>query len=152
MALRDELGDFSSVVCLKAIITGTEDILGERATAVALTNAGRIRGRELAAELGLDAGAPLERIATGLCAALGGSGTRLCIVDAIELEGEQIVARTRETVCSAGEAPGSARRCTYTLGVIWGALESLTGKRLRGRHVESVLAGDSHDVFRFTEL
>ena len=152
MMMRDQLGEFSSVVCVKAIITGMEDILGEQATAIALTNAGKIRGREVAVGLETGSEADLPRLAERLASALGAEGTRLCLVDVIEREGDELVARTRETVCSAGEAPGSERRCTYTLGVIWGALEHLLGVRLRGRHASSVLRGDTHDVFRFTEL
>ncbi len=150
--VRDELGDFSSVVCLKAIITGMEDILGEQATAIALTNAGRIRGRAVASGLKTGDEEALDALARLLREALGESGTRLCIVDSIERDGEEIVARTRETVCSSGERPGSPRKCTYTLGVVWGALEALRGRRLRGVHTGSVLRGDTHDVFRFTEL
>lgn len=33
---RKELGDFNSVVCFKAAITGMEDALGEKAIAIAL--------------------------------------------------------------------------------------------------------------------
>ena len=150
--MREELGEFSSVVCLKAIITGMEDILGDRATAIALTNAGRIRGRRVAEGLEAGDGAALEALTRRLAEALGAGGTRLCLVDSIEREGDAIVARTRETVCSEGEPPGSERRCTYTLGVVWGALEHLLGVRLRGTHTGSVLRGDTHDVFRFVEL
>ena len=150
--LRDELGDFSSIVCVRAIITGMEDILGEQATAIALTNAGRIRGREVAGDLEGGDDAALDRLARTLARALGPEGTRLCLVDALERDGEELVARTRETICSAGEPAGSERRCTYTLGVVWGALERLLGERLRGRHTESVLRGATHDVFRFTRL
>ena len=48
---RAELGEFSSVVCLKAIMTGMEDILGIQATAISLTSAGRIRGRNVIEQL-----------------------------------------------------------------------------------------------------
>ena len=51
--LRPNLGDFSSIVCFKAAIVGMEDALGDKATAIALTTAGRSRGRQLATELGL---------------------------------------------------------------------------------------------------
>jgi hypothetical protein len=50
---RSELGDFSSIVCFKAVITGMEDALGEKATAISLIAAGRTRGKKLAHELGL---------------------------------------------------------------------------------------------------
>lgn len=149
---REQLGDFSSVVCVKAIITGMEDMLGEQATAIALTNAGKIRGRGVARDLALGDGDMLAELAQRLDALLGEGGTRLCIVDTLESDGNEYVARTRETICSAGEPDGSPRRCTYTLGVVWGVLETLLACRLRGRHTESVLRGGTHDVFRFDRL
>ena len=36
------------------------------------------------------------------------------------------------------------------MGAVWGAVEQLIGKRLRGTHTESVLRGGTHDVFEFT--
>lgn len=45
--LRKQLGDYSSIVCLKAIIVGMEDALGKKATAIALTAAGRNHGKKL---------------------------------------------------------------------------------------------------------
>ena len=45
--LREKLGDFSSIVCFKAAITGMEEALGEKATAIALIAAGRSRGKNL---------------------------------------------------------------------------------------------------------
>jgi hypothetical protein len=36
------------------------------------------------------------------------------------------------------------------MGAVWGAIEEITGKKLRGVHTESVLRGGSHDVFEFT--
>ena len=44
------------------------------------------------------------------------------------------------------------RKCTFTLGAVWGILEQVFGKRLRGKQVESVLRGGSHDVFEFSVL
>ena len=49
--IRSELGDFSSIVCFKAVITGMEEALGEKATAIALIAAGRARGKKLAESL-----------------------------------------------------------------------------------------------------
>jgi len=149
---RKKLGEFSSVVCVKAIITGMEDMLGEQATAIALTNAGKIRGRGVARDLALGDEDQLHELAPRLDTLLGQQGTRLCIVDVVERDGNEYVARTRETICSTGEAEGSARKCTYTLGVVWGVLETLLACRLRGRHTESVLRGGTHDVFRFERL
>lgn len=151
--LRKELGDFNSVACFKAVITGMEEALGEKATAIALTSAGRMRGKKLADELGFVTGAiSLQDAAYKIGQALGKDGTRLCIIDKIVEEGDVIKVYTSDTVCSAGEAPNSERKCTFTMGAVWGALEQVIGKRLKGVHTDSVLRGGSHDVFEFTPL
>jgi predicted hydrocarbon binding protein len=151
--LRPTLGNFSSIICFKSAIVGMEDALGERATAIALISAGRSRGKHLAQELGLTiANLSLDDVASKLGFAFGKDGTRLCVINRIEAEGDVIKVYTSETLCSAGEAPGSERKCTYTLGAVWGVLEQTFGKRLQGKHVESVLRGGEYDVFEFTEL
>ncbi len=154
-AVRKELGDFSSVVCFKAVVIGTEEALGEKAAAIALISAGRQRGKKLVEELGLANKAEeisLEVVQDKIANALGKDGTRLCIVDKIEKEGDTYKVYTRETACSAGEAEGSSRQCTFTLGAIQGCLECFLGKRLRGKHTESVLRGSTHDLLEYTPL
>ena len=151
--LRPELGEFNSIVCFKAVITGMEDSLGEKATAIALIAAGRARGKKLAQELGLDnSQISLDEAGSKLSQALGKDGTRLCKIDKIIEQGDVIQVYTSETVCSAGEPQGSSRSCTFTLGAVWGAIEQVTGKRLQGKHTESVLRGSSHDIFEFKPL
>ena len=151
--LRAELGEFSSIVCFKAAITGMEEALGEKATAIALIAAGRSRGKNLAKELGLT-GASIKWavIADKMDFALGVNGTRLCKIQNIVEESDVIKVSTLETLASANEPEGSPRKCTYTLGAVWGALEEITGKRLIGTHTESVLRGGSSDVFEFAPL
>ncbi|MEA5552473.1 hydrocarbon-binding protein [Anabaena cylindrica UHCC 0172] len=149
--LRKQLGNFSSIVCFKSVIVGMEDALGEKATAIALTTAGRARGKKLAEELGLVASLDsLDSVAAKLSQALGLEGTRLCIVDKIVVDGDVIQVYTSETLCSAGEPLNSGRKCTFTMGAVWGALEQVLNKRLRGVHTESVLRGGNYDVFEFT--
>ncbi len=150
--LRPTLGNFSSIVCFKAAIVGMEDALGEKATAIALIAAGRQRGKSLSKELGLEGLASLEDVATKLSSALGQEGTKLCIVERISEEGGVIKVYTSETLCSAGEEEGSPRKCTYTMGAVWGALEQSLGKRFQGKHTESVLRGGKNDVFEFVEF
>ena len=151
--LRPELGEFNSIVCFKAVITGMEDSLGEKATAIALIAAGRARGKKLVQELGLDnSQISLDEAGSRLSQALGKDGTRLCKIDKIIEQGDAIQVYTSETVCSAGEPQGSSRSCTFTLGAVWGAIEQVTGKRLQGKHTESVLRGSSHDIFEFKPL
>ena len=145
---RSELGEFSSVVCLKAIMTGMEDILGIQATAISLTSAGRIRGRSVIEQLDNPSDINIDNLAESLNEVIGKSGTRLCIVDSIHSDGDAMIVLTSETVCSAGEEQGSDRKCTYTLGVVWGAVEQVLDRKYRATQTESVLRGGSHDVFR----
>ena len=151
--VRPILGNFSSIVCLKAVITGMENALGEKAAGIALIAAGRSRGKTLAKELALvNSSMSWENLTLKLANALGENGTRLCLINKIVQENDVIKVYTSETVCSAGEPFGSTRKCTYTLGAIWGALEETVGKRLQGKHTESVLRGNNYDVFEFSEL
>ncbi len=151
--VRQELGDFCSIACFKAAIVGMEDALGEKAAAIALTAAGRARGKKLAQELGVvGQSIPIEVFADKLAYALGKDGTHLCIVNKIVQEGEVIKVYASETLCSAGEEQGSPRKCTFTMGAIWGALEAYLGKRFQGKHTEFTLKGSSHEVFEFTVL
>lgn len=153
VVIRETLGEFSSIVCFKAVITGMEDALGEKATAIALVAAGRARGKKLAASLGLsNSSTDFDQIAKLLDQAVGKDGTRLTSINKIEPVGELIKVYCSETICSAGEELGSSRKCTFSMGAIWGALEEITGGRLQGTHTESVLRGGSHDVFEFKQL
>jgi predicted hydrocarbon binding protein len=150
---RPTLGQFSSIVCFKSAIAGMEEALGEKATAIALIAAGRQRGKNLAKELGLSASTDdLSVIAAKLNEAIGANGTHLTAVDKIVEEGDTIKVYCSETVCSAGEPQGSDRKCTFSMGAVWGALSEVTGKKLRGVHTESVLRGGAHDVFEFTTV
>jgi predicted hydrocarbon binding protein len=153
LSSRPTLGQFSSIVCFKSVITGMEEALGEKATAIALIAAGRERGKNLAKELGLSGSSEdLTVIAAKLNEAVGANGTHLTAVDKIVQEGDVITVYCSETVCSAGEPQGSNRKCTFTMGAVWGALSEVTGRKLRGTHTESVLRGGAHDVFEFTTL
>ena len=147
---RKELGGFSSVACLKSMITGIEDALGEKATAIALISAGRARGRQLATRLNLTAtNYDLETLTQKVAEALGKDGTRLLLLHKVVCEGDLFKVYTSETVCSAGEPEGSPRLCTFTLGAVQGVLETVTGRRLRGIQIESVLRGGEFDVFEY---
>jgi predicted hydrocarbon binding protein len=150
--LRPELGDFSSIIFLKAILIGIEEALGDKTAGIAMISAGRNQGKHLAKDLNLvgnQAILSLEEIQDKINLVLGKQGTRLCLIDKIELEGDIYKVYAKETFCSAGEAQGSLRNCTYTLGVIQGFLETLLKMRLHGKQIESVLRGGSHDVFEF---
>lgn len=151
--LRPELGNFSSIVCFKAVVVGVEEALGVRAAKVALISAGRKRDKNLVADLGLTGkGEDLQEAAAMISEALGVSGTRPCNVEGIDEDGDKIRVRVSDTVCMAGEPQGSDRTCTFTLGAVWGALEALTGRKLKGKHVESRWRGDADDIFAIDDL
>lgn len=153
LAHRGLLGDFTSVVCFKALMRGLEDILGEQASRIVFVRAGRLRGQQLVEDWGVGhLTLEPEKMAHLLEAALGKNGTRLCSVRELRLQDEQVVVNTQETICSAEEALGSSRRCTFTLGAVWGALETLTGQQYEATQTQSVLAGDPYDQFTFTPL
>lgn len=152
VAVRSQLGDFNSIVCTKAIIVGIEELLGSKAAEALLISAGRSRGNKLAHDLGLVGSSDaLTDLAVKIAQALGKYGTRLCHIEKIIQEGEIIKVYTSETVCSAGEADGSPRQCSFTLGAVWGALEYILCRRLNGKHTESVLRGGRYDVFEFEQ-
>lgn len=151
--LRPELGDFSSIIFLKAILIGIEEALGDKTAAIAMISAGRNQGKNLAKDLNLvgnETKLSLEQIQDKINLILGIKGTRLCLIDKIEQEGDIYKVYAKETFCSAGEAEGSSRTCTYTLGVIQGFLEAFLNKRLHGKQIESVLRGGTHDVMEYS--
>ena len=150
---RKDLGDFSSVVCFKAVITGVEDTLGQDGAAVVFTRAGKMRGQHLVGSLGL-AGSKLqgEDLAAKLNAAVGKEGTRLANIVSVREEGGKIIVDTTEAVDSSGEEMGSDRNASFTMGAIWGALEAIEGKTYLGEQTESVLRGGQYDRFVFEEL
>lgn len=153
--LRQELGDFGSIIFLKSILTGIEETIGEKTAAIALISAGRKQGRNSVEELGLvnkGAALSLAEVRDKANQILGKEGTRLCIIDKIEQDGQVYKVYTKETFCSSGEPDGSSRLCTYTLGAIQGFLEAFLGKRLRGRQTDSVLRGGTHDVLEYSIL
>jgi predicted hydrocarbon binding protein len=151
--LRSKLGDFSSIICLQAMIDGMEEALGEKATAIALMTSGRKRGKNLIKSLGLSgSSAPLEEITAKMAAALGENGTRLCLIHRIANEDGIIKAYITEDVCTSGKPQGDDQKCLFTLGAVWGALEEIFGQRFQGQHTESVLKGASYNVFEFKAL
>ena len=148
MSLRPILGDFSSIVCFKAVVVGMEETLGAAAAGVALKAAGRKRGHRLVESLGLSGARPdPSAITAALDAAVGLKGTRLCTVSGVEQGGDgSFTVHLTETICSAGEAQGSERQLTFTLGAVHGAIEELYGVKLRGKQTASVLRGGAFDT------
>ncbi len=81
---REKLGQFNSIDAFRAVVEGMSDALGEKATAVALVAAGRLRGKKLAEELGLKGTTQsLEEATQQITQVLGAEGSRLCIIDKI---------------------------------------------------------------------
>lgn len=151
-SLRPDLGDFSSIVCFRAVVSGVQETLGARAAMVALRGAGRQRGHDLVHSLGLDGAAPADPAegARALDTALGPDGTKLCRVDAMERPDQETWRiYLRDTVCSAGEPQGADTELSFTFGALHGAIEALYGVKVRGKQVGSVLRGQDHDILEF---
>ena len=150
---RDKLGQFNSIDAFRAVVEGMSEALGDKATGVALVAAGRMRGRKLADELGLKGATQnLEEATQQITKVLGAEGSRLCIIDKIEILDDVIKVYTSETLCAVGGNGDTPPRCTFTLGIVWGILTELMQKKLKGSHVESVLHGGAYDVFEFTAI
>lgn len=148
--IRKELGDFSSIICLKAIVTGLEDIMGVPAARGNLILAGRKRGKVIASELNLSqTDKPIEEWSLLVKNALGKTGTRLCSVENITQNENEFNVDMLDTICSAGEPQGSARQLTFTLGAIQGALEEITGNKFKATQTGSVLRGQNFDSVQF---
>ena len=68
----------------------------------------QLRYENLADSLGLTGkNVPADQLAEALDNAVGANGTKLCRVTGAAVDGETIIVRTNETVCSAGEPAGS---------------------------------------------
>ncbi|QIF04084.1 hydrocarbon-binding protein [Roseimicrobium sp. ORNL1] len=147
MKLRKNLDDFMSIICFRAAIVGMEDILGADGTAAALIAAGRKRGKDVADSLGLTGSNPdVGKMTETLDEVFGKKGTKLCsILEMSETPEGGYLIKTEDTVCMASEAPGSTRRCTFTLGAVLGAVEAMTGKALAGTHVAKITDGSPTD-------
>ncbi len=149
--VRKELGEFSSIICLKAMISGIEGIVGTMAIKGSLVLAGRKRGQKVAQTLGLsNTDKPVEVWSKTIADVLGKSGTKLCILNEVQLESELIRVYLSDTMCSSGEEIGSSQMLGFTLGVIQGALEEVTGKKMIGKQIGSVLRGENYDIVEYT--
>jgi hypothetical protein len=148
---RETLGDFSSIVCFRALVVGIEDVLGADGAVPVLVRAGRIRGKQVATDLGA-AGSKLtgQELVDALNKAVGAEGTRLCQIDAVEQHGDKLIVKLSETICSSEELEGSSRKLTFTMGAITGAIETVMDQKYKPVNTESVLRGGSHDVIELT--
>jgi len=150
LTLRKDLGDFNSIICFRAIITGLEHVMGKDATRGNLIRAGRLRGIEVANKLGLSkTDKPMSEWSALVADAIGKNGTRLCTIAKLEEEDGIYRVFLSDTICSADEEPGSTRELSFTQGAIQGAIEETTGHRLSGEQTGSVLRGDEYDIVEF---
>lgn len=142
---RPMLGDFMSITCFHYLRSGAEDIAGR----VPVVAAGRQRGMDLAAELGLTNSTPDAAVLTDrLGRALGVEGTRLCLVEAVTAKpkgGYEV--RIREGACTAG-VQADEPHCAFTLGVFIGAIGAITGQRMTGTESACAAMGGDTCVYQ----
>jgi hypothetical protein len=134
---RSTLGSFMSMVCFRYLAEGAERLAGE----AMLVDAGRHRGRDLIAELGLaNSHTNSENLSQQLDDALGVNGTRLCIVKSVvETETGEFDIHIEENVSTY-----------YTLGVLIGALSTMTGTTMLGKDMGE--HGANGRLFHITPL
>jgi hypothetical protein len=117
---RSTLGSFMSMVCFRYLAEGAEQLAGQ----AMLVDSGRHRGRDLITELGLaNAHEDDETLRQRLDDALGVNGTRLCIVKSVvETDAGAFDIHIEENVSTH-----------YTIGVLIGAISTMTGKTMLGK-------------------
>lgn len=119
---RPTLGPFMSVVCFRYLHDDAMDLAGQ----ALIVDAGRQRGQDLIDELGIAGQHQVaDAIHKDLHDALGPDGTRLCIINSIsERDGGGFEVHSSE--CASP---------IYTLGVLIGAISSITGQTMIGKHM-----------------
>jgi len=148
--MRKELGDYNSIVCFRAVITGLESVMGTEAARGNLIRAGCIRGLQVIQDLGLNhTDKPIDEWSALVAAAVGEKGTRLCIIERLEEKDGVYHAYLSDTICSAGEEQDSERKLSFTQGAVQGTIEGATGHRLSGVQIGSVLRGDDYDIVEY---
>ncbi len=147
---RSNLGNYSSIICFRSIVTGLEKIMGKEAAKGNLIRAGKLRGAQVVTSLGLSkTEKPLKEWFSAIAEAIGKNGTRLCTLKKIDADNTRYITFLEDTICSANEKLGSDRQLSFTHGVIQGAIEEATGHRLSGKQTGSVLRGNDYDVLEF---
>jgi hypothetical protein len=134
---RSTLGSFMSMVCFRYLAEGAEQLAGQ----AMLVDAGRHRGRDLITELGLaNTHEESGKLCQQLDDALGVNGTRLCIVKSVvETETGCFEIYIEENVSTH-----------YTIGVLIGAISTMTGKTMLGKDMGE--QGANGRIFHITPL
>jgi hypothetical protein len=134
-----------SAVCLQQLRIHTEELTGRGP----VLGAGRLRGRGIIADLGLE-GSQLDddKLHRLFIDTFGLEGTRLCIVTRVASDGAggyelQLV----EGACTH-QIQTTEPMCAYTLGVFVGALQAVTGVVMQGTETECQAMGHPACVYR----
>jgi predicted hydrocarbon binding protein len=128
-----------SVTCLQQLRIYTEDLAGPGP----ILGAGRLRGRSVIADLGLN-GSKLddEKLFSLFVDAFGINGTRLCLVVGVSSdESGTYVVQLVEGACTH-QMQTTEPMCVYTLGVFAGALQAVTGIVMQGTETSCEAKGD----------
>ncbi|WP_238436744.1 MULTISPECIES: 4-vinyl reductase [unclassified Frankia] len=128
-----------SVSCLQQLRIYTEDLAGRGP----VLGAGRMRGRGVIADLGLE-GARLddEKLLSLFVDIFGLNGTKLGLVTGVSSdEAGGYVVQLVEGACTY-HMQTTEPMCVYTLGVFMGALQALTGGVMQGTETTCEAKGD----------
>lgn len=136
---RPTLGPMVSATCLQQLRMYTEDLAGRGP----VLGAGRLRGRAVIADLGLE-GSQLDddKLLSVFVETFGINGTRLCLVTGVSSDDSgAYVVQLVEGACTHQQQT-TEPMCAYTLGVFIGALQAITGTVMQGRETSCQAVGD----------
>jgi predicted hydrocarbon binding protein len=136
---RPTLGPMVSATCLQQLRIYTEDIAGRGP----VLGAGRLRGRGVIADLGLEgSGLDDEKLLSLFVDTFGVNGTRLCLVtDVSSDDSGTYVVKLVEGACTHQQQT-TEPLCAYTLGVFIGAVQAVTGVVMQGSETTCQAMGD----------
>lgn len=147
--IRPMLGSNVHLICFQYLCKITDDLTGR----APIITASRSRGIDAMTANGLaDISQDPQVLCDKLNQVLGASGTRLCAVNRITSKPNSgYEARLSECACSAGfVSPEPA--CNYTLGVITGTIQTMTGMIMRGVETECQAMGVAKCVYQIDPI
>ena len=146
---RPKLGQSVHLVCFQYSCTIVNRLTGH----APIITASRARGNDAVEEHGLlnftkDSGVMMEKL-NGI---FGEKGTRLCLIQSVTSKpNDGYTVKLTECACSYGQS-AEELACSYTLGVIIGAVQAITGVRMHGTETACQSCGADTCVYQIDPI
>lgn len=146
---RTELGNEVNVICFQYLCHIVSDLAG-RSPIIAASRARGYDAMEAAGFLGNTRDGAV--MCENLNSVLGPEGTRLCLIhNVINKPNGGYTVELVECACSYGQT-SIEPACSYTLGVIIGAIQALTGIKMRGYETECQACGADTCIYEIDPI